>query len=95
LNHHLNAIPGIQDGAFHMPDENINGEVKRVVAFVVAPDLQATEITALLRHKIDPAFLPRPLYKVDRLPRNATGKLPQSALTELLRTLSSPDTPKE
>jgi len=25
-------------------------------------------------------FLPRPLLLVDRLPRNATGKLPQQAL---------------
>lgn len=80
LDHHLNAIPGVQDGAFYMPPESIDGSVTRLVAFVVAPDLQLADIMTILRQKIDPAFLPRPLYKVAQLPRNTTGKLPQAAL---------------
>src|SRR5205085_657716 len=36
-----------------------------------------------LRARIDPVFLPRPLYRVAQLPRNATGKLPHAALAEL------------
>ena len=36
-----------------------------------------------LRRRIDPVFLPRPLVIVERLPRNATGKLPQQALQAL------------
>ncbi len=87
LNHHLNAIPGVQDGAFYMPHEKNNGEVTRLKAVVVAPDLTNAQIISALREKIDHAFMPRPLYKVAQLPRNGTGKLPQSALDELIRTL--------
>jgi acyl-coenzyme A synthetase/AMP-(fatty) acid ligase len=36
-----------------------------------------------LRRRIDPVFLPRPLVLVERLPRNATGKLPQQSLQAL------------
>jgi acyl-coenzyme A synthetase/AMP-(fatty) acid ligase len=40
-------------------------------------------LTERLRQRIDPVFLPRPLILVERLPRNATGKLPQNALQNL------------
>lgn len=83
LNHHLNAIPGVVDGVFYMPPETDTGEVRRLQAFVVAPRLQAKQVLKALREKIDTAFLPRPLFMVDELPRNGTGKLPQSALTDL------------
>lgn len=89
LNHHLNAIPGIVDGAFFMPPEKTSGEVTRLKAVVVAPTLEVGDIIAALREKIDPAFMPRPLYKVDSLPRNATGKLPHAALAEFMNTLSN------
>lgn len=89
LNHHLNAIPGVVDGAFFMPPEKSTGEVTRLKAFVVAPTLAVSDLIDALRQKIDPAFLPRPLYKVDSLPRNATGKLPQASLAELLHTLAA------
>src|SRR5690606_38098131 len=91
LNHHLNAIPGVQDGAFYMPPEKGNGEVTRLQAVAVAPDLTPDEIIAALREKIDPAFMPRPLYKVAQLPRNATGKLPQAALDALMHNLATGD----
>ncbi len=89
LNHHLNAIPGVVDGAFFMPPEKTSGEVTRLKAFVVAPTLEVSEIVTALRQKIDLAFLPRPLYKVDSLPRNATGKLPHASLAELLHKLTA------
>jgi acyl-coenzyme A synthetase/AMP-(fatty) acid ligase len=50
---------------------------------VVAPGLSAAALIKNLRGRIDPVFLPRPLLMVDRLPRNATGKLPQQALQSL------------
>lgn len=90
LNHHLNAIPGVQDGAFYMPpDQEDNGGITRLKAVVVAPDVSLADIRSSLRDKIDPAFMPRPIYKVTQLPRNATGKLPQSALDDLMRTLAT------
>lgn len=82
LNHKLMEIPGVKDGVFYVP-EAPNGRVARLVAFVVAPDLSTGEILAALRHSVDPAFLPRPLLKVKRLPRAPTGKLPLEALRAL------------
>jgi acyl-coenzyme A synthetase/AMP-(fatty) acid ligase len=81
LNYHLNAIPGVIDGVFVAPDGA--SENARLTAFVVAPGLSAESILTALRQRLDPAFLPRPLRLVDALPRNALGKLPQAALTQL------------
>jgi acyl-coenzyme A synthetase/AMP-(fatty) acid ligase len=81
LNAQLNAIPGVVDGAFFLR-ESLTGStgVARLGAVVVAPGLSVAALTELLRERIDPVFLPRPLLIVERLPRNATGKLPQQAL---------------
>lgn len=96
LNHKLLEIPGVLDGVFHVP-EAPNGAVARLVAFVVAPDLAAEAILAALRRSVDPAFLPRPLVKVSRLPRAATGKLPLAALHALAAQAdpAMPDTSPE
>lgn len=86
LNYQLNTIPGVLDGAYYMPDETCFDRVTRLAAFVVAPDLDAPTLLNTLRARIDPIFLPRPLIFVAGLPRNATGKLPRSALQSLLAT---------
>jgi acyl-coenzyme A synthetase/AMP-(fatty) acid ligase len=83
----LNAIQGVRDGVFFMPDDSADKDVTRVVALVVAPDLDKKEILSLLAEHVSPVFLPRPLYQVDSLPRNAMGKLPREALSRLLETL--------
>lgn len=85
LNAQLNAIPGVIDGVFFLREQNTAGAtgVVRLAAAVVAPHLSAATLTELLRQRIDPVFLPRPLLLVERLPRNATGKLPQQALQSL------------
>jgi acyl-coenzyme A synthetase/AMP-(fatty) acid ligase len=82
LNHKLLEIPGVRDGVFHAR-ESSDGHVVRLVAFVVAPGLSTGKVLAALRRSVDPAFLPRPLVKVDRLPRAATGKLTLEALRAL------------
>lgn len=82
LNHHLNAIDGVKDGVFVMPDENA-GRVTRLIALVVAPGVTPEVILGALRQRIDAAFLPRPLVFVDALPRNTLGKLPRDALLRL------------
>ena len=81
LNHILQSIPGVEDGVFYLP-ESCSG-TQRLMAFVVAPSLSTDQIIGSLRKLIDPVFLPRPLYQVKDLPRNATGKLPKSALKQL------------
>lgn len=83
LNHLLNSLPGILDGAFYMPDET--GDVTRLAAAVVALGINAETLLAALREHLDPVFLPRPLLFVDALPRNSTGKLPHSALKALFQ----------
>ncbi|MDR5881636.1 AMP-binding protein [Caballeronia sp. LZ032] len=86
LNHQLNAIPGVIDGVFHMPDDTHADDepVRRLMALVVAPELDAAELQRALRERIDAAFMPRPLLFFDSLPRNATGKLPRDVLTRLV-----------
>lgn len=84
LTHQLLAIPGVRDGVFHMPDERPDG-VTRLMAFVVAPGLDAATILDALRGCLDPVFLPRPIVFVDALPRRASGKLPREALLALER----------
>lgn len=88
LNHQLNDIEGVHDGVFFMPDESGEG-VTRLTAFVVAPGVSRNDLIGALRARIDPAFLPRPLYLVDALPRNATGKLPREALLRYAQILSA------
>lgn len=90
LNHQLNAIPGVVDGVFFMPDESgaahddaHHDRVTRLIALVVAPTLSAAALQRALRERIDAAFLPRPLVFVDALPRNETGKLPHHVLAAL------------
>jgi len=85
LNHQLNSIPGVEDGAFfHAEGSKASPTgVTRVAACVVAPQLDAAQLLQALRERIDPVFLPRPLLFVARLPRNATGKLSQEALRAL------------
>jgi acyl-coenzyme A synthetase/AMP-(fatty) acid ligase len=86
LNHQLNAIPGVLDGAFFVREEEDSSPtgVTRVAALVVAPELDAATVTEQLRRRIDAVFLPRPLLFVDSLPRNETGKLPHEALRALV-----------
>jgi acyl-coenzyme A synthetase/AMP-(fatty) acid ligase len=83
LNHQLNAIPGVVDGAFYMPDDSCQDKVVRLMAFAVAPGLETPHLMSALRQRIDPLFMPRPMVLLDRLPRNSTGKLPRSTLEAL------------
>ena len=89
LNHQLNAIPGVVDGAFFLrePEEGSSTGVTRVAALVVAPTLDAAALTEQLRKRIDAVFMPRPLLFTDSLPRNDTGKLPHESLRSLAATV--------
>jgi len=83
LTHHLNAIAGVRDGVFVMPEE-AGGTVTRLTALVVAPGLSRATVMNALRQSIDVAFLPRPLVFVESLPRNDAGKLPRDALHQFI-----------
>jgi acyl-coenzyme A synthetase/AMP-(fatty) acid ligase len=83
----LLSVDGVRDGVVFQLDADRRG-LRRLAALVVAPDLNLTDaqILAQLRAAIDPIFLPRPLLRVDALPRNAAGKLPREALLAALAT---------
>lgn len=83
LNRTLLELDGVQDGVFFLPDAE-DGSITRLTAFVVAPGKTAKDIQVGLQKRIDPVFLPRPLFLVARLPRNETGKLPREALRKLV-----------
>jgi acyl-coenzyme A synthetase/AMP-(fatty) acid ligase len=95
LNHQLLSIPGVEDGAFFVPNEATEGvgNTTRLAAVVVAPGLTMAALQQALRRKIAPAFLPRPLKLVPTLPRNSTGKLPREALLAFIQTPYSPANP--
>lgn len=87
LNLKLNAIEGVRDGVFVVPDDRGQADVWRLAALVVAPDLRKEDVLAALTERVNPVFLPRPLFKVESLPRNAMGKLPREALVKMLERL--------
>ena len=81
LNRLLLSIDGVIDGAiFEPPAVADSTREQRLMALVVAPAVTHAELLASLRAQIDAAFLPRPLLRVDSLPRNAQGKLPRAEL---------------
>ena len=80
----LLALDGVRDGAFFLPEDN-TGVTPRLVVFVVAPGLTSHDILRHLRAELDPAFLPRAIHLVDRLPRNDRAKLSRQKLEDLLR----------
>ena len=82
LNHQLNALPGVVDGAFFMPDDE-GDKVTRLVAFAVAPGMTAATLLTALRERIDTVFMPRPLLLLESLPRNSTGKILRATLEAL------------
>ena len=87
LNQQLLAIEGVVDGAFvPLPT---GGLTPRLAALVVAPTLDADQIVAALRERVDAVFLPRPLHRVASLPRDPLGKLPLARLREHVVALSS------
>lgn len=80
----LCGLNGVLDGAFAAPDDLERRPSARLLAFAVAPERSAESILAELRGKVDPVFLPRRVIRVERLPRNALGKLPRRALLALV-----------
>ncbi len=83
LNHQLNSIDGVLDGAFWMGDDDASGTVVRPMAVVVAPTLSSAQVAAALHALIDPVFVPRRIVMLDKIPREATGKVTAATLRGL------------
>ena len=85
LTRRLMAIPGVTDAVVFQPDDTGSATVRRLAALVVAQELTESQILAQLAPMVDPVFLPRPLLRVPRLPRNDVGKLPRGELLAALK----------
>ncbi|MGB7757440.1 MAG: AMP-binding protein [Salinisphaera sp.] len=84
----LLAIDGVEDAVvFASPESSASG---RPTALVVAPSQTVRALGAELSQRVDPVFVPRPLVKVDRLPRNAMGKLARSEVIAAWEAARSP-----
>ena len=83
LNLKLMGIEGVVDGILLAQDER-EGAVSRLTAVVVAPTLSEADLLRALRRLLDPAFVPRRILMIDRLPRNEAGKLPRERLLAML-----------
>lgn len=83
LNHHLNSVPGVLDGVFHLPASAEQQDSGRLVAAVVAPGVTREQILAHLRQRVDAVFLPRRIVMLESIPRDATGKIPTARLASL------------
>ncbi len=84
LNQQILAIEGVNDCVIFSQKENKG----RLAAMVVAPGMNAADITRQLRTCVEPVFLPRPLYLVPALPRLETGKLPRKEFMALFEDLN-------
>ena len=85
LTRRLASIPGVADAVVFQSDAADSTAVRRLAALVVADGMTAAAVLEKLAEAVDPAFLPRPLVLVSRLPRNEVGKLPREQLLAALK----------
>ncbi len=87
LNQGLLGVEGVEDGAYFLPELNAADgtveQVQRLSAFYVSHSLSPQQVTEALRSRVDPVFLPRPLFQVEDLPRSDNGKLTRDSLSRL------------
>ena len=81
----LCAVNGVEDAVAFQPEAAAAGVANRVAAVVVSRGVSAREIATQLAASLDAVFLPRPLVLVDRIPRDAVGKVSRARLLELTR----------
>jgi acyl-coenzyme A synthetase/AMP-(fatty) acid ligase len=94
LNLALTQIPGVADGVFSFPPAaGADGEshrARRLAVFFVS-ETRAPQVIAAAE-RVDPCS-PRPIHRVARPARNASGKQQQAALDELGSTRPRPSPP--
>lgn len=83
----LMTIESVSDAFVFLPD-GCDRNLQRPSALVVS-ELSEQQILGQASKLVDPVFLPRPLIKVDSIPRNATGKVTRELLQECLRNANA------
>ena len=79
LTAHIKSLAGVKDAVVFM-GEHKEVRRERLAALVIAPEVTLEQLRIELLKKIDPVFLPRPMYLVQSLPYTSTGKLPRADL---------------
>ncbi|AWN17480.1 AMP-binding protein [Salinisphaera sp. LB1] len=82
-------IEGVEDAVVFASPEAPAAE--RPTALVVAPSRTVRALGAELAQRVDPVFVPRPLVKVERLPRNSIGKLAHADVVAAWRAARRPE----
>lgn len=85
IGHLLLQAPGVSDAVAFPPGAGLSED--RVSALVVTEHALMPHLRAWLSRQLDAVFMPRPLIVVDRLPRDANGKLPRNEIERLLNTV--------
>ncbi|MCE9659901.1 MAG: AMP-binding protein [Burkholderiales bacterium] len=83
-------LPGLEDGAFFLPQTGQFTE--RLCLIYAGPPLDPAATSRWLRERLDPVFLPRTFIRVERLPRTEGGKLRRAALERLYDEWQGVDT---
>lgn len=81
LNLLLEGLPGLEDGVLYLP--NSTNPTERLCLIYSGQALDRAAVGEWLRGRLDPAFMPRTLIHIDKLPRSEGGKLPHQALDAL------------
>jgi acyl-coenzyme A synthetase/AMP-(fatty) acid ligase len=81
LNQLLEGCPGLEDASFFHPQPTDLSE--RMVLLYVGSIASRNDLLDWLRGRIDPAFLPRVLIRVAKIPRNGNGKLRYDEIASL------------
>ena len=72
-----------------VPVRNIDKSVKHLVAFTTNSVSKESWSSLTKSSNIESIFIPKKLFKIDRLPINTSGKLNRKELEELADNLSS------
>lgn len=87
VNSVMACFPGLIDGVVFFPPQS--KAVPRLVAIVVlAPGSSLDQLRRHFKHQLDTAFVPRPIYLVEALPREETGKLTNIKLISFYQSLA-------
>ncbi|QJR80939.1 acyl-CoA synthetase [Alteromonas pelagimontana] len=86
INQTLLRFEGLKDGIVIFPESN--STIPRLCAIVaLKPGVQKSSLIHYLKVHLDSAFVPRPVYVVDSLPRESNGKLLKIKIDDLYASL--------
>ena len=86
INQILLRYEGLKDGVIVHP-ESSKATTRLCAVVTLKKGTDKSMLSGYLREHLDSAFIPRPIYVVDSLPREANGKLLQTSINTLLESL--------